>query len=198
MPVFEKGTQSKLVGLSGTLGSGKDTVASHLVDKYRFMHVSLGDVLRVEARRQGRDTERPTLIEIGMRLREEYGSLGALCIKGIEQWDEQRAKFAGGLVISGVRVLGEAQEIKDQNGTLVFIDAPAEERYRRLVARNRDYETSRTFEEFVAHEKIELDGLGGTNSPHLRAVERISDEVIQNIGSESELLARVDGLLNLR
>src|SRR5579875_3462272 len=118
MAVFASGMESKLVGLSGTLGSGKDTAANHLVNEHGFMHVSLGDVLRVEARRQGRDTERPTLIEIGMRLREKYGSLGALCIKGIEQWAEQRERYVGGLVISGVRVLGEAQEIKDQKGTL--------------------------------------------------------------------------------
>lgn len=195
MAIFEKDSPHKLVGLSGTLGSGKDTVASHLVTEHGFMHVSTGDVLRIEAKRQGRDTERPTLIEIGMRLRELYGSLGALCLKGIAQWDEQREEFPGGLVVSGIRILGEAEEIKDQNGTVVFIDAPVEERYRRLIARNRDYEVSKTFDEFVAHEEIELHGLGGASSPHLRAIEGMAHTVLQNTGTEADIISEIDTLL---
>lgn len=194
-PIFEKDAPHMLIGLSGTLGSGKDTVASHLVNEHGFMHVSTGDVLRIEAKRQGRDTERPTLIEIGMRLRKLYGSLGALCLKGIAQWDEQRESFPGGLVVSGIRVVGEAEEIQDQNGTLVFIDAPVEERYRRLIARARDYEVSKTFDEFVAHEEIELHGLGGANSPHLRAIEAIADTVLQNTGTEADIIGKIDTIL---
>ena len=195
---FAMGSTSKLVGLSGTLNAGKDTAAQYLVSEHGFMHVSSGDVLRVEAARQGRDDSRPTLIEIGVELRKQYGTLGAIVIRGIEQWQEQREAFAAGLVVSGLRVVGEAQEVKDQNGKLVFVDAPVEERYRRMVARSRDAEANMSFEEFVAHERVELEGLGGPERPHLRAVETISDVVLHNIDEQSFLpaLAQALGLAN--
>ncbi len=83
MAVFDNYPSSKLVGLSGTLGAGKDTAAQYLVAKHGFMHVSTGDVLRSEATRQGRNHKRATLIEIGVELREKYCSAGALVLKGI-------------------------------------------------------------------------------------------------------------------
>ncbi len=94
----------------------------------------------------------------------------------------------GGLVVSVLRIVGETQEIKKQRGTLVFVDAPVEMRYERIRQRGRDLEAAISFEDFVSHEKIELDGLGGPDRPHLRAVEAISDLVIQNNGSEEEFV----------
>ncbi|HET9098696.1 MAG TPA: AAA family ATPase [Candidatus Saccharimonadales bacterium] len=197
MSVFHRETSSQLVGLTGTLNAGKDTAANHLVNNHGFMHVSSGDVLRAEAKRQGLPNDRNTLIEIGVRLRKEYGNVGALVIKGVEQWQEQKEAYLGGLVVSGLRILGEAQEVHAQGGKLVFIDAPVEERYRRMVARQRDAEAEKTLEEFMEHERYELEGLGGSDRPHLRAIQAISDIRLDNSGLPELFIASLDESLGL-
>ena len=202
MNIFGKDSEHKLAGISGTFASGKDTAARHLVDK-GLMHVSLGDVCRTEASRQGRDHGRVTLAEIAVEMRERYGSVGGMVIKAVEQWEERRDEFLGGLVISGVRVPGEAEEIPRQKGTLIFTDAPVEIRYEGALERarkeGRTIELANVFclEDFIESERYELEGLGGPNRIHLRGVEVISDVVIQNTGTEEELLIRVDNALGL-
>lgn len=189
MPVFEKYPNSRLLGLSGTLGSGKDTASDHLVREYGFMHVSTGDVIRAEARQRGFDTERPTLIELGKELRAAHG-MGALSIKGIEQWQERREEFLGGLVVSGLRSVGEAGEIQLQHGTLTFIDGPPEIRYANIQERDRQDGLFSSYAAFMEHERLELHGLLGPDSPNLRAVQAIADIQIWNPGVNKEAYLR--------
>jgi dephospho-CoA kinase len=175
-----------LIGLSGTLGAGKDTLAEHLVLKYAFLHVSTGDVLRAEASARGLDpTNRPTLIEIGVELRSIHG-MGALSLKGLEQWQDRRDEFIGGLVVSGLRSLGEAEGIREQNGKLTFIDGPTEVRYKNIEERGRAEGTFSTYEDFIYYEYRELNGLFGPDSPNLRAVQGIADVQIWNPGVSKE------------
>lgn len=197
MNIFQE-TDSQLVGISGTNHSGKDTAGEYLENHHSFMHVSMSDVLRAEARQQGLDTARPTLIEIGVKLREQYG-LGAVVLRGIEQWQKERNRFVGGLVLSSIRVIGEAEEIKRQGGTLLFVDAPAEIRHKRATdpSRVRGDETFKTFEEYVEQEKIELEGLGGPNRPNLRAVQAMADATILNNGGVANYVHELEVALSL-
>ena len=48
----------KLLGLSGTNGAGKDTVAEVLAARHNFLFVSVSDLLRDEATGRGLTTER--------------------------------------------------------------------------------------------------------------------------------------------
>lgn len=202
MSVFSKATSPKLAGIGGTFCSGKDTGSRYLEER-GFMHVSCGDILRAEATRQGRDHERPTLVEIGVELNRQYGSLGARVLKGIERWEESRDQFLGGLVVSGLRVVGEAEEIQFQKGTLIFTDAPVRTRYERAKA--RAIEEGRTVElggvgsveDFIESERAELEGLGGPERPNLRGVEAIADAVIQNVGTRAEYFQNLDRVLGL-
>jgi dephospho-CoA kinase len=188
MGIFHEQSDSKLVIVSGTNGAGKDTLGDELGDRFGFMHVSFGDILRGEATRQGKDHKRKTLIDIGVKLREKRQTLGAVLLIGIERWREQREQYLGGLVMTGARVVGEAQEGKDQGGTLVFVDAPEEERYRRIAARKRDAESAQSFEDFHAHDQLELNGVPDDPSrPHLLGIKAIADLRYENI-DRSEFL----------
>jgi len=187
MNIFGEESGSKLIGIAGTLGAGKDTLAEHLVKTKGFLHVSTGDVLRVEATARGLDpTHRPTLIEIGIELRATHG-MGALSLKGAEQWQERRDEFAGGLVVSGIRILGEATGIQDQGGTVVFVDGPAEIRYKNIMQkRGRAEGTFNTYEEFIEYEAKEMYGLLGPDSPNLSAIRGIADVHLWNSGKEED------------
>lgn len=176
----------RLIGISGTLGAGKDTLAEHLVEEHAFLHVSTGDVLRAEAKNRGLDpTHRPTLIEIGVELRSIHG-MGALSIRGMEIWQERQEEYYGGLVVSGLRSVGESKGIKEQDGKLVFIDGPATTRYLNIQARGRAEGTYSDFQGFIDYENIELNGLLGPDSPNLRAIEEIADIKIWNDGINIE------------
>ena len=186
---FEHIDNAKLVGLAGTLNAGKDTAANHLVQRHSFMHVSTGDVLRAEANKHGLEPDRNTLIDIGVRLRQEYGSQGALIIMAIEKWQAKREEYMGGLVVSGMRAIGEAEEIPTRHGKLIFVDAPIETRYARMIARQRDAEATKAFDEFAAHDQIEFEGVpDDPTRPNLSAIKSISHKVILNDRNDTELL----------
>lgn len=196
MTIFKKHSNSRLVGISGPSGAGKGVAGDHLA-KFGFMHVSTSDVLHTEATRRGLNHERATLSEIHADLRKEYGSLGALVLNGIEQWKEQSELYEAGVVLSGLRVLGDARELKNQNGILLFVDAPVATRHARVVVRNRDTEAAMSVAEFTEHDKIELLGHRGPERPHLRAVEAVSDVVLQNISTESIFLEQLDHIFSI-
>lgn len=196
--VFASG-EAKFVGLAGTLGAGKDTGAEHLAKHHNFLHVSTSDLLREEARRNGLDTDRPTLIELGIKLRQEYGSQGALILLAIERWQEQRDRYIGGLVVTAMRAVGEAQEVVDQNGTLLFVDAPIGFRYSRMYDRARDNEVNKTFQEFVKHDRLEYHGdPNDSTRPNLKAIKNLSHFALMNEHGQAETFTRtIETILSL-
>ena len=190
---------AQLIGLAGTLGAGKDTGAEHLESRHGFLHVSTGDMLRDEARNRNFDTDRNTLIQLGIDLRADYGSQGALIIMAIEKWQRERDRYMGGLVVTGMRAIDEAKEVPERFGTLLFIDAPLEVRYQRMAARQRDNETSQTLEQFAMHDSMEMEGdLDNPTRPNLRAIMNISHRVLLNsFDSPVSFLVELEETLDL-
>lgn len=155
-----------IIGLSGTFASGKDTLAHHLVQKHNFLHVSTGDMVRAVAEAKYGNIERPTLVKTANELRETRGP-GVLAELAIERYNELKDQYAG-VVISGVRSLGEANIIQAKAGIIVFVDSPIEIRYQRIKNRHRSNEQLLTFEQFKASEELE-----STNPDHNPAVQDI-------------------------
>lgn len=150
-------TSYPIIGLAGTLASGKDTLAHYLAHDYHYDHISTGDMVRQEALKTRGSIERPVLFEVAGELRRTKGA-GILADLAVKAFAAKIAEETGhtGLVVSGLRSLGEAKAIKAAGGTLVFVDAPIEIRYERMVSRQRDAETKLTLEEFKAQEVKEL------------------------------------------
>ena len=143
-----------IIGLSGTFASGKDTLAQHLVQNYNFLHVSTGDMVRAVAEAEYGDTERPTLLKTANELRAKRGP-GVLSELALERYEEERSNYMG-VVISGIRSLGEANIIQAKAGIIVFTDAPIEQRYERIKARSRANEELLSFHEFQKSEELEM------------------------------------------
>jgi dephospho-CoA kinase len=146
---------SRIIGLTGTFASGKDTLANYLVAEKNFMHFSTSDILRQEALRLRGSTERPVLFEVANQLRRERGADVFVQIS-LEMYRGHTDKKYAGVIISGIRSIGEVEAIHQQGGTMVFVDAPVETRYERMASRQRDAESQLTFEEFKAGEEKEL------------------------------------------
>ncbi len=143
-----------IIGLSGTFASGKDTLAQHLVQKYNFLHISTGDMVRAVAESEYGNTERPTLLRTANELRRKRGP-GVLAELALERYEELKGSYIG-VIVSGVRSLGEANIIQAKAGIIVFVDAPVEIRYERIKSRHRANEEQLSFEEFVKSEELEM------------------------------------------
>lgn len=161
----------KLIGLAGTFAAGKDTVSDVLVKRSGYNHVSTSEMVRKVAREKYGSIERPMLLRTADELRHTNGA-GALVIEALEHETP--------LIISGLRSLGEAKEIKKAGGVLVFIDAPIEVRYERMRSRDRDAETELDLEEFKQNEQKEWYA-GDTDADfNLRDIKAMSDCVVDS------------------
>lgn len=176
-----------ILGISGTFASGKDTVAKYLEERHEFVHVSTGDMIRREAANQGLADEREVLVELGNELRSKYGS-GVLVERAISFHES-----VNNLVVSGIRVVGEAQALRNAQGKLIFLDAPIKTRYGRLRSRGRIGDET-TLEQFIAHEKLEMSSKEATHQ-NILGVRQLADFEIINDKGQDELFFTVRALL---
>lgn len=175
-----------LIGLSGTFGSGKDTVAK-LFESKGFEHFSTADILREEALKLGRTIERDSLRVTANELRQKYGS-GYLAEKAIERATKKN------VLISAIRSKGEIDLVKSQpDSKIVFVDAPIELRYERIFKRKRHLEDETTLEEFKKSEAAELKG--DSNSQFISYCRDNADVILENSATVAELQKKVDELV---
>ncbi len=174
----------KIIGISGTNGSGKDTLGEVLAKKHDWLFVSGADFLREEARKRNLPIEREVLRTISAEWRRTYG-LGVLVDKGVELFNKSDGKYKG-LIISPMRNPGEAQHVKDLGGVLIWIDANPEIRYQRIIKRQRSTEDRKTFKQFLMEEKAEMQPSkpGDAATLNMSAVKDKATIFINNNGKE--------------
>lgn len=195
-----------LIGLSGTNGSGKDTIAHMLAERYDFLFISVSDLLRQEARNRGEEPTREILHTISAEWRRESGHLGVLVDKAVEQYQQVAKMYPGGLVIASLRNPGEADRVHEMDGTVVWTDADQKVRYDRITShaanRGRAGEDDKTFEQFQAEESIEMTASGDAATLNMSAVKERADIFIKNDGDsiaafkdEAELALKLENIL---
>ena len=173
----------KIAGVTGTLASGKDSLAVYLEDRYHFKHYSTADILREESMRLRGSIERPVLYEVADQLRHTQG--GDVLVKmALERFEAQKGKYEG-LVISAMRSLAEVEAIKKAGGMIVWVDAPIELRYQRMVGRERDNETRLNLEGFRANEEKELHT--GSDNPAAFNLTKIRDMADIHLANDTDL-----------
>lgn len=183
-------TKPVILGLAGTLGSGKDTVGVLLAEKYGFLHVSTSDMLRAAKRKKFGDTPRALLLRndpFANDLRATKGP-GVLVDLAIEEYTQRANEFPGGLVASAIRSIGEVESIHNAGGVMIFVDADPKVRYDRTISRQRDAnEHDKSFEEFMAQEQSERPADNSDKTiQNLTAMKEMADIVLANNGNDLE------------
>ena len=147
-----------IIGIAGTNWAGKDTVGHTLALKHNFLFVSVTDLLREECKKRGLPVERENLRMISAEWRRQYG-LGVLIDMAVNEYRQLEEKYQG-VAISSLRNPYEADRVHELGGTVLWVDANPRTRYERiqknLQNRGRSSEDSRSFEEFVADEEVEM------------------------------------------
>lgn len=185
----------KVVGIAGTNGSGKDTVAQLLADKHGFLAVSVSDLLRDECRRRDLPVERKNLRMISAEWRRE-GGLGVLVDKAVEAFKNAGGKYRG-LAVGSLRNPGEIDTIHAYGGKAVWVDADPRIRYERIrrANRGRGSEDNKTYKQFLAEEQAEMQHSGDAATLNMSAVKSLCAITILNDSTADNLEKQLDKLV---
>jgi dephospho-CoA kinase len=145
-----------IVCLTGMPGAGKSSVACFLKEK-GFSVVTMGDVIREEASRQGLE---PTDINLGkmmLKLRQDLGpgAVGQIVLQKLAR-EEEGSNSNNAVVIDGIRSIAEVEILKKAGHVrLLAIHASQDTRLKHLRKRGREDAPS-DGEEFTGRDKREL------------------------------------------
>lgn len=158
----------RIMGVSGLAGSGKSFV-SELAAERGAMIISMGDIIREEAKKRGESTG-----QTAENLRKEHGQyiVAELTIKKIKKIIEDG--FDSSIVVEGIRSPHEVELFKESFSDFIILSifANQEIRFERIKARQREDDAS-NFDEFKIREDRELNfGIGDVVS--------LSDKIIVN------------------
>ena len=174
----------EIIGISGTNGAGKDTLAALRYEREGAEHVSLSDILRRELTMLGVPLERENLMNLSRQWRDESGDYGILATRTIQRYlgDKAVTSTLNGLSIVSVRHPDEARRIKEANGKIFWVDADPKLRYERIQSGGRNrIDDRKSFEEFIDEEQREISPIDSDPaSVNLGEVSRIADVKIEN------------------
>jgi dephospho-CoA kinase len=163
-------------------GAGKSTVATLLQQK-GFSRITMGDVVREEAKRRNIEMSDANLGSLMLKLRKDLGPAAVAYL--ILQKMRREADVIGDIVIDGIRSVAEVNVLKTIGQVkLLAIHASAETRYKHMKERDRS-DVPLNSNEFLIRDKRELD-IGISEAIAL------SDEVVCNNNlTKDELRDRV-------
>jgi len=168
-----------VIVITGLPGSGK-TIASNMAREMGLPVITMGDVIREEASREGIS---PSKASIVLRLRGGTRFVADRILQKIPRSDV--------VVIDGARSIREIEAIEDALSTkvvLVYIVAPWKQRFERLLSRGRP-DDPKAIEDFLMRDLRELRyGLGDLIAR--------ADYILVNDSSIEEFKDRVRKLLN--
>ncbi|MBS3166866.1 dephospho-CoA kinase [Candidatus Woesearchaeota archaeon] len=131
-----------IIGLTGTIGSGKGDLARYLENK-GFQRIVFSDILKDELIKRGIEITRENLQLMGDEFRKQ-GDLNVLARKLLEKITREN------VVLDGIRNPGEVDYLKKNSRfVLIGIDADEHTRFERTISRGdaRDPKTYREFRE---------------------------------------------------
>jgi dephospho-CoA kinase len=183
----------KVIGLTGTMGSGKNSVKEIILHKFNCYHVALSDVIRGEIEKKKGMMSRTLLQDMGNEMRQKYGP-HILALLAIEYLPRDKEIT----IVDGIRNPAEIDYLKKKFGNnfvMIAVDASDEVRFERIRGRNetKDPKTVEEFREQDARDK-------GMNEPPFG--QRVADCVaradfrVENNGTRDQLEAQVMTLLS--
>lgn len=185
MVVEKLGFKPFVIGVIGTIASGKDAISNYLVKSYGFKKIVMSNFLRAEARKRRIKCTRENLRKLQHELRKNYGE-DYLINKVIETIKTKDHMSMKNVVIDGLRTTIDVQLAKKELGArIIMVDAKPFIRYMRQKKRHRTGFT-KTYEQFLHEEAIEAATF------NFNKTFKMADFKIDNSGSLQEMNKQVD------
>jgi dephospho-CoA kinase len=167
----------RVIGITGTIGAGKGTVVSYLMEQRGFLHYSVRGFLIREIELRGMPVNRDSMVMVANDLRKTHTPSYI-----IEELYREAVSRGKDCVIESIRTPGEVDALrKVPHFQLLAIDADPLIRYQRIA--NRGSETDYIdFETFLSNEAREMDS-ADPNHQNLRQCIRMADITIVNNGT---------------
>ena len=174
----------QVIGISGLPGSGKSLV-SEIAIKRGAVIVSMGDIIREEAKKRGESTK-----ETAQKLREEFGQyiVSELTIKKVKKLQEEDPESK--IIVEGIRSPHEVDMFKEnfEDFIILSIFANPSLRFERLKLRMRE-DDSTDYAEFKNRDQMDLDfGIGDVIS--------LSDKIIINESDLESYINKINEFLD--
>jgi len=172
-----------IIGLSGDMSSGKGTVAKYFRDNYGFQKVTLSDFIRLEAKKKNLIPSRDNLFKIHSEFDEidpfYFDKKGKELIDS-NKWDK--------VIIDGIRGNLDFYKENFEKFYLIFVTAPEEIRFKRMLSRGRKTDP-KTLEEFKEQEKHE------TKQFNFKYLKDNADFILDNSKDLKHLYAQIDKII---
>ena len=177
----------KLIGLTGEIGSGKDTFCEYVKENYKDIFVyrfsdALTEILKIFFDTVKREDQQ----WLGEALRDRFGKdilLKAL-IKKANKVEE------GIVILNGIRKELEVPAIREIGGKIVYIAADQKIRWERVKVRGEKADDDVSFEKFVemhnAEAELQIPSIGQT-----------ADFKIENNGSKEAFYQQIKKIIDL-
>mgnify|MGYP001577534124 CR=1 FL=1 len=177
-----------IIGIAGTIGSGKGAVVEYLKQK-GFAHYSGSGQLRELLEARGETIDRDAYSRIATEIR-EHDPIGLAKLLR----ERMERDNPGNAIMEALHTAGEAEFVRSIGGHILGIDADIPIRYARITKRGSEKD-SISFEKFVEQSKREDEGALETAAHNIRAALNVADAIIMNNGTLEELHAQIDDVL---
>jgi dephospho-CoA kinase len=178
-----------VIGITGTIGSGKEVVKEILSKNFNCYSVSLSSVIQSQFKDK---SDRRTLQDMGNELRKKYGNfiLAKLATDYMQKDKEM-------IIVDGIRNVGEIDYLKRKFGKkfiLVAVDAPREIRWERIKARAREGDP-KTWEEFLELDERDQGSGEPLYGQQVKKCMELADIVFINDGSVQQLNEKINSFI---
>lgn len=176
----------KVIGLTGTIGSGKEFVKNVIKKRFDCYDVLLSGAIMNMSKKK--DISRKDLQDMGDQLRQKYGTFVLAKVS-----TEFMPRDKPVMIVDGIRNPGEAEWLRKtykSDFVLVGIDAPQQVRFQRVQQRNRPGDP-KTMEEFDVIDRRDHGEGEPDYGQHVKKCLGMADVVVYNDGNEAEVEAKM-------
>lgn len=178
-----------IIGITGTLGSGKGTIVDFLVQEKGFAHFSVRAFVSDEILRRGMEVNRDNMVIVANGLRKQ----NTPSFITDQLYDKALAEGRDS-IIESIRTPGEVYSLRAKGKFFLFaVDADPEIRYRRITLRQSETDHV-TFETFLQNEQREMDS-EDPNAQNVGRCIQMADFHFLNNGTIDQLNQQVEEVL---